>query len=130
LQTILLEDEHVALASDGSITMNHPRGYGSNAKVVEQYVVNDSLLSLEEAIYKMTGLPAKILGLKDRGHIAVGKKADLVLFNPLNFKSEATYDNPHVLATGISMLLINGALVIDEGKLINVRKGKVILRAN
>lgn len=128
LQTTLLKDKHVALASDGSITMNHPRGYGTNAKIIAQYVAQDSLISLEEAIYKMTGLPAEILGLSDRGLIGVGQKADLVLFDPGNFRSGATYNNPHVLATGIKMLFINGALVIEDGKLVEGRYGAVILR--
>ena len=128
LQTTLFGNEYIALASDGSPTMNHPRGYGSNAKVISDYVVKDSLLTLEEAVYKMTGLPAKILGLEDRGNIRVGQKADLVLFDPVNFKAHATYENPHETATGITMLLINGKVVIKDGRLAGDRFGKLILK--
>ena len=128
LQAGLLKDPFTAIASDGSPTMNHPRGYGSFAKFIRKYVREDSLFSLQQAVYKMTGLPAGILGLKDRGLIKAGYKADLVLFDPGLVKDNATYDNPHLTATGFRFVFINGELILEDGNSVKGRKSGRLLR--
>ncbi|MEO1450213.1 MAG: amidohydrolase family protein, partial [Bacteroidota bacterium] len=101
LQLELLQDSLTNICSDGSPTMRHPRGYGSFARIIEVVVVQDSVLTLEEAIRKMSALPAQTLGMARRGQIAPGYIADMVLFDPQNIKAHATYAEPHQLATGM-----------------------------
>jgi len=116
LQATLLLDTLTALASDGSPTMHHPRGYGSNARMIEKIVLSDSLLSIEQAIRKMSGLPADILSLKNRGYIRVGFKSDLVLFHPQNIEERASFAKPHELATGFDFVFVNGQAVVNDGE--------------
>ncbi len=111
LQNRLIQSPLVGISSDGSPTMHHPRGYGSFAKVIDTFVVKDSLLTLQEAIYKMTSFPASILQLQDRGSIEIGKKADLILFKPENIKALATYEDPHQVAKGFDYVMVNGEFV-------------------
>ncbi|MDX5480783.1 MAG: amidohydrolase family protein [Hymenobacteraceae bacterium] len=126
LQEALLRDPHVMVCTDGSPTMHHPRGYGAFAKVIETYVEDKKMLTLEEAIRKMTGLPAKTLGLPDRGVIRPGYKADLVVFNPSAVKENATYENPRQLATGFSYVLMNGKIVKENDTFSENRQGRVL----
>jgi len=118
-----LTDPHIMVSSDGSPTMHHPRGYGSFAKIIDDYVNSENLLTLEEAIHKMSGLPANTLGLSDpsvvdtpRGMIKEGFAADLLIFNPKNVRDTATFGNPHQLAEGFDWVIINGTAVIEDGK--------------
>jgi len=115
LQYRFLQDPHVMISSDGSPTMHHPRGHGSFAKVIEEFVVKDSLFTLEEAIRKMTSLPAQIIGIKDRGVLRQGFKADILIFDPTNIKANATYVSPHKSATGFDHVLINGKVGAGHG---------------
>jgi N-acyl-D-amino-acid deacylase len=126
LKKRLLRNRYVAIASDGSPTMNHPRGDGTFAKVIDQFVRKDSLLSLEEAIKKMSSLPANILGIEDRGRIKEGMIADLILFDPYKFKDEATYENPHKIATGMHYVLLNGQIILDNGINKQIQVGKLL----
>lgn len=112
-----LTDTHVAVSSDGSPTMSHPRGYGSFARVLRRYVMEDSLLSLEEAVRKMTSLPSSILGLDrstastpPRGAIRSGWAADLVLFDPAEMRDRASFESPHTPAVGVRYLWVGGVL--------------------
>lgn len=118
LQYRFLTDPHVMISSDGSPTMHHPRGYGSFAKVIEQFVVEDSLLSLEEAIRKMTSLPAEMMSLQDRGILRKGYKADIIIFDPLYVKARATFDDPHQYAKGFETIIINGKFGEGSGKIL------------
>ncbi|MFT4566522.1 MAG: N-acyl-D-amino-acid deacylase [Saprospiraceae bacterium] len=127
LQKTLMLDDLVAIGSDGSPTMHHPRGYGSFAKVIEEDVQIGHLLTLEKAIYKMTGLPAKIVGLEDRGLIKKGYQADLVVFDPKKVASKATFAQPHQRAVGFNYVFVNGQLV-KEGDEFYHRSGKVLLK--
>ncbi|MHC2993159.1 hypothetical protein OB13_16825, partial [Pontibacter sp. HJ8] len=111
LQETFLKDPHIMICTDGSPSMRHPRGYGAFARILEKYVVNEKLLPLEEAIRKMTGLPAQTIGLADRGLVLAGYKADLLLFDPKEVKENATYENPHQLASGFRYILLNGQIV-------------------
>lgn len=126
LQDRLVTGEKVMVSSDGSPTMRHPRGYGSFAKIISYYVNGKQLLSLEEAIYKMSGLAAETLGLKDRGVIKSGKKADLLVFDPDRIKDTADFSDPHQLAEGFNWIMINGALVRESKTFQNIRKGQIL----
>lgn len=110
LQEALIQAPHVMVCTDGSPTMHHPRGYGSFPKVIEKYARKQNLFTLEEAIYKMTGLPAITLGLKDRGMVKEGYKADLLLFDPAQVRETATYEQPQQLAQGFRYVLVNGKI--------------------
>ena len=90
-----------------------PRTYGSYPRILGQFVRDEALLSLEAAVAKMTSMPADRIGLTTRGRIADGLAADLVVFNPLAVRSDATYDNPRELACGIEIVLVNGVAVVD-----------------
>lgn len=128
LQSRLLQHEAVNICSDGSPSMRHPRGYGSFSKVLEDYVYGQNLLSLEEAVFKMTGLPAKTLGLKNRGLLKEGYQADLLIFNPKNVKANATYEKPHLLAEGIDLVLVNGKIAKEDGKFSEELNGRILLK--
>ena len=114
---------HVMVSSDGSPTMRHPRGYGSFARIIHKYVHDVELLPLEEAIHKMTGLPAKTLGLSDesrveiqRGLIREGFAADLLIFDPAAVRDNATFENPHAYAEGFEWVIVNGRPVIADSE--------------
>lgn len=127
LQETLLQDGLVGVCSDGSKTGHHPRGHGTFAKIIETYVVQDSLLTLEQAVQKMTSYAAEILHLKDRGLLKKGYKADIIIFNPENVKAPADYVNPHQLSKGFDKVLVNGKLVRDNERLATELNGKVLL---
>jgi N-acyl-D-amino-acid deacylase len=91
------------------------------------YVREKGLLPLEEAVRKMTSLPATRVGLSGRGLVRPGMKADLVVFDPATIRDRATFEEPHAYAKGVSFLLVNGILVVDEGRLTGVRPGRVLL---
>ena len=97
------------ICSDGNAG-GHPRGYGAFTRVLGKYVREDKVMPLETAIFKMTGMSAEHLGIKNRGIIAAGNYADLVLFNPATVKDNATVQNSRALSTGIEMVWINGQL--------------------
>lgn len=104
----------------------HPRGYGSNARVLGRYVRDFQALSLEEAIRKMTSLPAARFGIKNRGLLREGYAADLVIFDPETIKDEATFDKPHAYSSGISYVIVNGEITLENGKHTGVLKGEVV----
>ncbi len=110
LQERILVNPFVNICTDGSPGMRHPRGYASFVKVIETYVMKDNLFSMEEAVYKMSGLPAEIIGLPNRGLIKEGYKADLLVFDPLHIKERATYETPHQLAEGMDLVIVNGKI--------------------
>ena len=94
----------------------HPRGYGNNARVLGEYVRVRKVISLEEAIRKMTSLPAKHFRFADRGLIKEGYAADLVLFDARTVADAATFEKPHAYATGIPYVLVNGVVVVKNGE--------------
>jgi N-acyl-D-amino-acid deacylase len=118
-------------ASDASIRewgvgVPHPRGYGTNARVLSKYVRDENVLSLEEAVRRMTSLPAQKFQLEDRGLLREGMAADIVIFDPNKVKDNATYDQPHQYASGIEFVWVNGQLVVREGQHTGVRSGKAL----
>lgn len=107
-------------------TAIHPRAYGTFPRVLAKYVREEGVLSLEDAIRRMTSLAASRLGVHDRGKIAVGLAADLVLFDPDKIQDNATFENPAQFSTGIDFVWVNGALAIDEARLTGVKAGKAL----
>ena len=122
----------ISVASDGSaLNLNypgkpHPRSFGSNVRVLGKYVREEKIVGLEDAIRKMTSLPAQVLGLKDRGLLREGYWADIVVLDPDTVIDTATYENPKQYPRGVDYVLVNGALVIDNGTHTGSRPGRVI----
>jgi N-acyl-D-amino-acid deacylase len=104
----------------------HPRSYGTFPRVLGEYARERRLFSLPQAVHKMTGLPARRLGLKDRGLIRVGARADLVVFDARRIADVATYTDPHRYPTGIEHVLVNGRWVIRDGEHTGVLPGRVL----
>lgn len=109
-------------------SLTHPRSYGAFPRVLSRYVREEKVLTLEEAIHKMTGLAANRLGFKDRGLIKPGMAADLVVFDPENVQDRATFENPHQVAEGILEVVVNGEFVLHEGMHTGARPGRVLTR--
>lgn len=120
---------HAAISSDGMLQDRHPRGAGAFTKVLRQYVREQKLLSLEQAVRKMSGLPAENLGIRDRGVIRPGAHADLVLFDPATVSDRSTIEQPDALSMGIAQVWVNGRPVWRDGKPTGERPGRVIRRA-
>ncbi len=118
-------------ASDASIRvlnfgMPHPRGYGTNARVLAKYVREEKVLSLEEAIRRMTSLPAQKFQLKDRGLLREGYAADIVIFDEKEVKDVSTFEKPHAYSKGFHYIIVNGVLTVDHEKHLGVRAGKAL----
>ncbi|MFN2500149.1 MAG: amidohydrolase family protein [Pyrinomonadaceae bacterium] len=122
--TMIASDSGVR-QQDGSVP--HPRGYGNNARVLGRYVRELKLISLEDAIRKMTSLPAQTFGFRDRGLIREGFAADLVIFDENTISDQATFDKPHQFALGLDYVLVNGSLVFADGGLTGTRPGVALL---
>lgn len=106
----------------------HPRAYGTFARVLGVYVREKQVLTLEEAVRKMSGFPAARMGLLDRGIIRPGMKADVVVFNPATVKDTATFEKPHQYAEGVSAVVVNGQLALSDGKMTGTRAGRALRR--
>ena len=104
----------------------HPRTYGTFPRVLGKYVREEKLLTLEEAVRKMTSLPAAKVGLNDRGIIKEGFWADIVVFDADTIKDKATYTDPHQYPEGIMYVLVNGEAVVDQGKLTEAKPGRAL----
>lgn len=118
-------------ASDASIRVYgsgnpHPRGYGTNARVLGKYVREEKVISLEEAIRRMTSLPAQKFQLRDRGLLREGFAADIVVFDEEKVMDLSTYDKPHQYSTGFQYVLVNGKLTLEEGKHNGTRAGTTL----
>jgi N-acyl-D-amino-acid deacylase len=130
----VLRHPQVAVASDGWTLepdaggRPHPRSYGTYARVLGRYVREQPVLSLEDAVRKMTSLPARRLGLSDRGVVRAGARADLVAFDPDRIADVATFDDPHRICDGVRLVVVNGRVVIDDGDDTGADAG-VVLRA-
>lgn len=104
----------------------HPRGYGNFSRFFSEYVRDKGLLSLEEAVRRMTSLPAANLALKGRGQLRIGYSADIVLFDPDKIQDHATFSNPHQLSTGVSHVFVNGIQVLKNGHHTGAKPGQVV----
>lgn len=121
---------HTNICTDGSLDDLHPRGAGSFPRVLGRYVREQGLLSLEQAIHKMTGLSAKHMGFEDRGIIRPGAVADLVLFDPETVIDHATPQDPGALSTGISKVWVSGQIVFENGLETGLLPGRFISRSS
>ncbi|MCC3859928.1 N-acyl-D-amino-acid deacylase family protein [Pseudemcibacter aquimaris] len=119
-----------AITTDGGIDDSHPRGQGAFARVLARYVRDKKVISLSEAIRKMTSLPASNLGITDRGLIKKGYAADLVLFNPATIQDNASFENSLQYSSGIAAVWVNGELVWNKDVVTDARPGKIIRRQN
>jgi N-acyl-D-amino-acid deacylase len=130
----VMRHRDVAVASDGW-TLNpavggtpHPRSYGTFARVLGHYVREENVLRLEDAVRKMTSLPARRLGMTDRGVIRAGTCADLVLFDPHEVIDRATYDQPHQFCAGVKAVYVGGAAVVRDGADTGAPAGRLLRR--
>jgi N-acyl-D-aspartate/D-glutamate deacylase len=119
------------IASDGSIQVfgrsaPHPRSYGTWARVLGVYVRERNTITLEDAIRKMTTLPAQRLHLNDRGLLREGMKADVAIFDAARVRDMATFEKPHQYAEGFSSVMVNGQVVFDGKVMTAARPGKVL----
>ncbi|HWX22510.1 MAG TPA: D-aminoacylase [Candidatus Binatia bacterium] len=121
--TMIASDSGVRVFGEG---VPHPRGYGNNARVLARYVREQKVLRLEDAIRKMTSLPASAFRLKNRGELHEGNWADIVVFAPDKIQDMATYKDPHHYPTGIPYVLVNGVLVIDKGEHTGAKAGMAL----
>ncbi len=124
---------HTMIASDAGPrrfgnAVPHPRGYGNNARVLGRYVRELKTLSLEDAVRKMTSLPAQSFRLKNRGELKPGAVADVVIFDPAKVNDPSTFDDPHHYAVGFSDIIVNGVAVIQAEKLTGARPGRPVKR--
>lgn len=124
----LLAWPHTNLCTDGELDGRHPRGFGSYPRVLGRYVRERRVLPLQEAVRRMTSLAADHTGIADRGRLAPGAYADLVLFDPEKVIDRATTSDPHALSTGIERVWVNGQTVFAEGKASGLKPGRVLRR--
>jgi N-acyl-D-amino-acid deacylase len=127
-----------SLAPEGVFleSSTHPRAYGNFARLLGKYVRQEGVIPLEEAIRRLTSLPATNLGLRgrrcaqrrcpQRGLLAAGYQADVVLFDPATIQDHATFDNPHQYATGVHHVFVNGAQVLNDGEHTGAKPGRVV----
>ncbi len=118
-------------ASDASIRAYgqgapHPRGYGTNARVLSKYVRDEKLLTLEEAVRRMTSLPAQKFGLRNRGLLKEGMAADIVIFDEKEVQDLSTFVQPHQYSKGFSWVIVNGQVVVENEKHLGTRSGKTL----
>jgi N-acyl-D-amino-acid deacylase len=106
--------------------MPHPRAYGTNARILGKYVRDEKIISLEEAVRRMTSLAAQKFRLKDRGFLKEGMAADIVVFDENEVKDNATFEKPHQFSAGFKYILVNGTLVLENEKHTGERSGKVL----
>ncbi len=125
---VSLGSDAVSISAEGLFLKQstHPRAYGNFARLLGKYVREEKVISLQEAIRRITSLPAANLGLDRRGSIKEGYFADLVVFDPQTIADRATYDNPHQYATGVKHVLVNGIRVIENGEHTGAKPGRAL----
>ena len=106
--------------------MPHPRGYGTNARVLGKYVRDEKVISMEDAIRRMTSLAAQKFGLSDRGLLLPNYAADIVIFSEAEVNDMATFQKPHAYSKGFKYVLVNGELVVENEKHLGTRSGKAL----
>ncbi len=127
----IMREPFTMIASDSGVrqmdeSVPHPRGYGNNARVLGRYVRELKLIPLEDAIRKMTSLPAQTFGFRDRGLVREGFAADLVIFDENTIADQATFVSPHQFPTGIEYVMVNGELVFSGGAMTSLRPGAAL----
>ncbi len=129
----IMQHPQTMIASDGRLTRPgdghpHPRWYGTFPRVLGEYVRDEGVLTLEDAIHRMTGMPARRMGMLDRGRVAEGLHADLVVFDRGTIADRATFSDPHQYPAGIDHVIVNGVTVVDGGEFTDARAGRVLRR--
>jgi|TARA_R100000501_G_scaffold17919_4_gene35068 N-acyl-D-aspartate/D-glutamate deacylase len=127
-----MQYENSAMACDCGASLEkkgHPRGWGSFPRVLGHYVRDEKALSMEDAIRKMTALPATIIGMTERGYLAPGMRADVTVFDPNTIIDHATYEDPTKPSVGIRDVFVNGALALSNGEATGAQGGEVVLRS-
>ncbi|HEX8891012.1 MAG TPA: D-aminoacylase [Pyrinomonadaceae bacterium] len=127
----IMREPFTMIASDSGVRkfgkgMPHPRGYGNNSRVLGHYVRELRLISLEDAVRKMTSLPAQTFNLRDRGLLREGFAADIVIFDDATVGDRATYEQPHQYASGINYVFVNGEAVLANGEMTKARPGQAL----
>jgi N-acyl-D-amino-acid deacylase len=127
----IMREPFTMIASDSGVRrfgegVPHPRGYGNNARVLGHYVRELHLISLEDAVRKMTSLPAQTFNLRDRGLLREGYAADVVIFDDASINDRATFASPHQYAAGISFVIVNGQAVLSKGEMTKARPGMAL----
>jgi dihydroorotase/N-acyl-D-amino-acid deacylase len=117
-----------AVVGEGRNSGAHPRAYATFSRVLSQYVREEKLLTLEEAVRKMTSLAASRAGFTDRGLLKAGMKADLVVFDPAKVRDRSTYEDPHHFSEGVAHVVVNGVAVLRDGAMTGALAGKVLRR--
>lgn len=130
----IMREPFTMIASDSGVRtfgagVPHPRGYGNNARVLGRYVREQKLITLEDAIRKMTSLPAQTFGLRDRGQLREGFAADIVIFDDARIIDKATFDAPHQYAEGFSSVIVNGKVVFSDSKMTGEMPGAALYGA-
>jgi N-acyl-D-amino-acid deacylase len=130
LPYMMFGSDAASMAPEGVFLMSstHPRAYGNFARLLGHYVRDEKVIPLEEAIHKLTGMPANLLHLKKRGLLSVGNYADVVVFDPATIRDNATFDHPHQLATGVSDVFVNGVRVLKDSVHTGAKPGRAIFR--
>jgi N-acyl-D-amino-acid deacylase len=131
----IMREPFTMIASDSGVRrfgegVPHPRGYGNNARVLGRYVRELRLLTLEDAIRKMTSLPAQTFGLRDRGLVREGFAADLVIFDEATVSDRATFEAPHQYPHGINYVFVNGLATLARGAMTGARAGAALRLAS
>ena len=129
---LIMKHPAVMIASDAipSAGKPHPRYFGTFPRVLAKYVREDKVLSLPEAVRKMTSMPAQRLGIRDRGLLKEGMWADITIFDPDSVEDKATYMNPQQYAAGIEYVLVNGQIAVEAGKYTGALAGKVLRKGS
>jgi N-acyl-D-amino-acid deacylase len=122
---------NTGVASDGGVRefgvgMPHPRSYGTNARVLAEYVRNRHVLTLEDAVRRMTSLPARTFHFSDRGVIREGAAADLLIFDPARVQDKATFQTPHQYSEGFDYVIVNGKVAVENGKPTEAHGGRIL----
>ena len=127
---VMIGSDACCMATKGILSTGkpHPRSYGTFARVLGRYSLQNNVLPIENAVFKMTGLPATRFNLSDRGLLKEGFYADVTIFNPENIMDTATFKDPHQFPTGIDAVIVNGELVLDKDIQHEVFPGKVLRR--
>ena len=129
---VSMDTDYGGMAVDGPFAAEgsaHPRAFGTAARMLGHYARDEQLFSVEEAVRKMTSLPARRLGLADRGLVRAGMKADLVVFDPAAVRDTPTFEKPMQYPEGIPTVLVNGKLVLENGKRTRERPGRPLLHS-
>lgn len=125
---VAIDSDAISIAPEGNAlnSMVHPRTYGSFARLLAKYVREEQVLSVEEAVRRMTSLPASILAIHQRGMLKQGYFADIAVFDPDEIQDHATFEDPHQLATGMQYIFVNGTMVLNQGEHTGAMPGRVV----